>query len=261
MTIGGNFGRPFAPLSGEKLRLHSFTDPKKQSGTKQQQTVDPSERLDRLGQSGAAAVRRFAAQELRENTDIRNSGAAAGGVYRTKEVRRGKGSLVHHTTKPVKRTKGHIAAPSNQHAAVLTSGASLDAPRSQSAGVTLSYEGGSKRADPRQKLPPVSGIAPIHEGRPLSIHVGAGGLASRYIQTAPAVSRSVSLPPIDQQFASSGGIGGIGGVQFASQTPNTRQPKQHRFGRQPVPAAALLQQSFAHAMQNYTSTEEGQSGL
>jgi len=241
MAISGD--RPFAPLSGEKLRLHSFSDAKKHS---------PSDlsRPDRLGQS--AAVRRFAAQELRE-VDVPSSGAAvSGGVYRT-GLRRGKGVFVHHTTK---RTRG--LAPNNQLASNSGNGHNgATGARSQSAGVTLSYEGGSKRT-PRQ-LPPVYGIAPIHEGRPLISVGGAhGGMGlSRYIQSAPAVSRSVSLPPIDQPKGKWDGANGGGGVMVNSQTP-TEQPKLHRFG-QAVPAAAL-HESFAHAMQNYT-TKEGQSGL
>jgi hypothetical protein len=159
-------------------------------------------------------------------------------------------------------------------------------------------------SDHRKKLPPVlrgllrggvgsssGSIDPIAEGRPagaggdvrdvpvLNLH-GHLGQVSRYIQSAPAVSRSVSLPPIESanrsnnqhrhgaSVDSSVGSGGAtapslssgadlgGGDQTAvltSQTPKTKQPRLHRFGRPSMAtgASSILQQSFANAVRNH----------
>lgn len=301
--------------------------------------MSSAEALDRLSNSGAAAVRKIAAQELREVSDRRNllgthghnhthghsttSANMSDNVQRVKGQSKGKGTVVHHTTKALKRAHNQIS-PRSHHtsqAQGITSHQQLmqgqlhnnqlpaervvgpvGGVRSQSAGVNLSCEGGghahSNRKDARQKLPPVlrgmlrggassssGSIAPIEEGRTLRTESGDGaglgvplhlmdpgaGPIGRYIQSAPAVSRSLNLPPIDganrhghrqgASIDSSTGTniaGGEGSALLTSHTPKTKQPRAHRFGRPSVGSngvSEILQQSFANAMKGYAHDE------
>lgn len=309
--------RPYAPLSGEKLRLHTFTEPSRKASEPGGAPVSSSEALDRLSNSGAAAVRKIAAQELREVSDRRHGHGTHGtdNVQRIKGQAKGKGTVVHHTTKALKRShhqmspRGgtHISPANAQTQQLLRGGQYLNnqntaesvvvgpigGVRSQSAGVNLSCEGGghahTNRKDARQKLPPVlrgmmrggassssGNIAPIEEGRtlradsdsvgmPMMLMDPGAGPPGRYIQSAPAVSRSLNLPPIDgaarhghRQGASIDSSSGVLGVEdsalLTSLTPNAKQPRVHRFGRPTVPngVSEILQQSFANAMKGYS---------
>lgn len=294
--------------------------------------MSSSEALDRLSNSGAAAVRKIAAQELRDVSDRRHGhsthasthsthGSTAhitDNVQRIKGQAKGKGTVVHHTTKALKRSH-HQMSPRGTHISPLNSQTQqpvlrggqffnnqntaepvLVGPaggvRSQSAGVNLSCEGGghahTNRKDARQKLPPVlrgmlrggassssGSIAPIEEGRalradsdsvgmPMMLMDPGTGPSGRYIQSAPAVSRSLNLPPIEgaprhghrqgaSMDSSSGGsgsvLGGDNNAVLTSVTPNAKQPRVHRFGRPTVPngVSEILQQSFANAMKGY----------
>ena len=311
--------RPYAPLSGEKLRLHSFADPKKALNLGGDGAPGSSaEALERIvNQSGAAAVRKNAAQELRE--------------VRTHKA---KGSLGHHVIKATKRPRnqasprhqGHQqlhgptlapygSQPSNQLGSAhgqnrvtahmgMSGGALLlnnGGVRSQSAGVTSGYSGGSlgSPAEPRKdaKLPPVlrgmnrnaigsssGSIDPIEEGRVptlLRLDGTLNGPTSRYIQSAPAVSRSLNLPPINaptqqgqrtnhRHGASVDSNAGLMGDDSAdesaylmSQTPKTKQPRLHNFGRPTQSGtsgvSAVLQQSFANVMKTYATSTSGDS--
>lgn len=300
--------RPYAPLSGEKLRLHSFADPKKPG--------DSAEALERIvNQSGAAAVRKNAAQELRE--------------VRTHKA---KGSLSHHVIKTSKRPRNEVSPrhqarqqhslaavpygqqPSNQlgsaqgqnrvtaHMGMMSGGALLlnnGGVRSQSAGVATGYTTGfsgslGSPSEPHKdnKLPPVlrgmnrhavgsssGSIDPIEEGRVptlLRLDGTLNGPTSRYIQSAPAVSRSLNLPPINasgqqgqrpshRHGASVDSTAGLGAsdssdesAYLTSLTPKTKQPRLHNFGR-PMHSStngvsAVLQQSFANVMKTYADT-------
>ncbi len=309
--------RPYAPLSGEKLRLHSFADPKKAPLNLGGDGAPGSsaEALERIvNQSGAAAVRKNAAQELRE--------------VRTHKA---KGSLSHHVIKATKRPRNQASPrhhahqqhgpspalyggqPSNQLGSAqgqnrvtahmgMSGGALLmnnAGVRSQSAGVTSGYSGGSlgSPAEPRKdtKLPPVlrgmnrnaigsssGSIDPIEEGRVptlLRLDGTLNGPTSRYIQSAPAVSRSLNLPPINaatqqgqrpshRHGASVDSNAGLMGddspdesAYLMSQTPKTKQPRLHNFGRPAQSGtnnvSAVLQQSFANVMKTYATSAEG----
>lgn len=291
--------RPYAPLSGEKLRLHSFADPKKASLAGDNAPGSSAEALERIvSQSNSAAVRKGAAQELRE--------------VRT---HRAKGSLSHHVIKANKRPRNqssprHVrglpqqAHYNNQLGSAqgqdrvtaglgLGGGASLmnsGGVRSQSAGVAPSYSAAQRKE--AQKLPPVlrgmnrnavcsssGSIEPIEEGRiARGVLSGEGplrleGPTSRYIQSAPAVSRSLNLPPIaSAQGGRSSHRHGASmdssaaltiedadeGTLLSSQTPKTKQPRLHNFGRpvHPSGVSAVLQQSFANVMKNYSTDEQ-----
>ena len=352
----GRIGRPLAPLSSEKLRYHGNRGDKKKTGTAL--GIEGAEALDRvISQSTAANVRKIAAQEVREkdrrvHNNIHSPHGVESNVRRVKDHSTGKGGVVHHTTKSLKRSRNqnsphrgygaavsaasaHLHSGSNQlsHGHDITAVLPADNRggvtnmRSQSAGVNLSCEGGSNaglRSDPRQKLPPVlramvrggvgsssGSIEPIEEGRPLRL--GAAGLgapvglrldgetgpANRYIHSAPAVSRSVSLPPIDSGGRGSNGhrhgsntrknrsgdhpnsnpntlLSASAGTNtqtpsaphtlLTSQTPNSKQPRLHSFGRPIAPAGtpsttSILQQSFASVVKNIaTTSEEGGGG-
>lgn len=304
--------RPYAPLSGEKLRLHSFADPKKPLNLGGDGASGSSaEALERIvNQSGAAAVRKNAAQDLRE--------------VRTHKA---KGSLNHHVIKATKRPRnqasprhhhqhGPSAAPyggqlSNQLGSAqgqnrvtahmgMSGGTSLmnsGGVRSQSAGVNTGYSSLGGPAEPRKdiKLPPVlrgmnrnaigsssGSIDPIEEGRvpsELRLDGALNGPTSRYIQSAPAVSRSLNLPPInnssqqghrpshrhgasvDSNVGLTGDDSPDEGAYLTSQTPKTKQPRLHNFGR-PVQhggangVSAVLQQSFANVMKTYSTGVE-----
>jgi hypothetical protein len=278
--------------------------------------------LDKLiSQSSAAAVRKIAQQELSEEetrhargrgptrTHILSSVEPA--VRKVKDAPNGKGTQVHHTTKAHRRPRDKTSPrkASNQYRHELrgegnqfhqyAAGAAVAVGiRSQSAGVNLSCEGGQGGYDPRQKLPPVlrgmvRGSVGSTSGSITPIEEGAGedgvrlGPVSRYIQSAPAVSRSVTLPPIDgssrgshpQRHVASldGAVGSNGGAPtrgngadlgggstngvFTSQTPKLKQPREHRFGRPAMPSAManILQQSFADAVREHPNGEAGHS--
>lgn len=300
--------RPYAPLSGDRLRLHSFADPKKQplslggqGGNREIAPGSSAEALERIvNQSGSAAVRKGAAQELREV-----------------KTHRAKGSLSHHVIKTTKRPRNQAsprrahpqhAHQSNQLGSAQgqdrvtahmgqAGGASLmgsGGVRSQSAGVTTGYTAGGRKD--AQKLPPVlrgmnrnaigsssGSIDPIEEGRIARGVLGGGsplrleGPTSRYIQSAPAVSRSVNLPPINNTSSSQAGrsshrhgtsVDGSAALSIedssdesgylTSQTPKLKQPRLHNFGRPAHPSgvSAVLQQSFANVMKNYSDEQQ-----
>lgn len=343
--------RPYAPLSGDKLRIHSFYEPKKvmcDSGGAAASTgpVSSAEALDRLSNSGAAAVRKIAAQELREVHDKRTlhgtHSTHSDSVQRVRGQAKGKGGVPHYTAKALKRAHHqisprptHLSSQTQQQGAhhhhhlaysqvhnnqLAVSERVVVGPvggvRSQSAGVNLSCEGGgnahSNRKDARQKLPPVlrgmlrggassssGNIGSIDEGHALPAGADSGcdhavgavpmmlldpsaSPVSRYIQSAPAVSRSLNLPPIEgthrhglgqvhrqggsiDNFTSSNSSGsggqedGGGGAMLTSHTPTAKQPRQHRFGRPTVPSGVseILQQSFANAMKGYSHDQKG----
>jgi serine/threonine protein kinase len=307
--------RPYAPLSGEKLRFHGTHEDKKKSG-------GSAAVLDKLiSQSSAAAVRKIAQQELSEGetrhardrgpTRARILSSVEPSVRKVKDAPNGKGTQVHHTTKTHRRPRDktsprkannqyrhELRGEGNQFHQYAAGAAVAVGIRSQSAGVNLSCEGGQGGYDPRQKLPPVlrglvRGSVGSTSGSITPIEEGAGedgvrlGPVSRYIQSAPAVSRSVTLPPIDgssrgshpqRQVASlDGAVGSNGGAPtrgngadlgggstngvFTSQTPKLKQPREHRFGRPAMPSAManILQQSFADAVREHPNGEAGHS--
>jgi len=296
--------------------LHSFADAKKQplslagpGGNREIAPGSSAEALERIvNQSGGAAVRKGAAQELREV-----------------KTHRAKGALNHHVIKTTKRPRNQAsprrahaqhaqqAHPSNQLGSAQgqdrvtahmgqAGGASLmgsGGVRSQSAGVATGYSTGGRKDT--QKLPPVlrgmnrnaigsssGSIDPIEEGRIARGVLSGGsplrleGPTSRYIQSAPAVSRSVNLPPINSTNSSSSQVARAShrhgasvdgsaalsiedssdeGAYLTSQTPKLKQPRLHNFGRPAHPSgvSAVLQQSFANVMKNYSDEQQTDS--
>eukprot|EP01034_Spumella_vulgaris_P022489 gene22489-28617_t len=240
--------RPNAPLSGEKLRIHTGLEDLAPSGGAPSDEQRPgggasSQMMDKLARSGAAAVRKKAASDIKDaqtKTDARRGGDKQMPSIKAKPVA-SQPTMPSKTAsssnkQPTKRSRterlSHMMAAHSEPVDLASSlnhqfrpqhtqqqqGQEISA-RSRSAGVTLSHEGGQGLRDARHRLPPVSGLRADNsycnnnedsendEGREA---VGKGSTPVRYIQTAPAVSRSVNLPPIKESAA------------YTSQTPKLK---------------------------------------
>lgn len=223
-----SYERPFAPLSGEKLRIHSDVSSSTSSSSSVGKTVhvrkdSSSDLLERIGQSGAAAIRKIAHMEVGDGRNYTRtmtkqsasstptlgiSGNSAGALYK----RNSKGNLENSVLSP-NYSDTHRYSLSNQSPKGQTSilGASYSI-RSQSAGLALENTGDFNGLHKRVQLPPMGSQLHLGNISQKTSHAGntiAGGNSAsaasgphhRYIQSAPAISRAVNLPPLTVQSA------------------------------------------------------------
>lgn len=284
--------RPKAPLSGDQIRLHTFDESKKGAvdGGKKSTSIESSigktaEILDRISQTGASVIRKLAAQEVLDSTsnnDINyNNANSITALSKLKSIPTPRVKIVRssHISKSSssssKRSRSIRSYSSEcERGSSITS--TTSAPYSSSSIDHMEKDRNNDRGGiiGSNRLPPVRISSSKHHdahsnSELISSHRSGSNSStnsrSRYIQTAPAVSHSVALPPIHETttainnttyLLSSGGGGGGGQTAavaaiLTSQTPNAKHPRLNLFGGRSESHSTDLQQSFALAIKNF----------
>lgn len=290
--------RPKAPLSGDQIRLHTFDESKKGAvdGGKKSTSIESSigktaEILDRISQTGASAIRKLAAQVVLDSTsnnDINyNNANSITALSKLKSISTPRVKIVRssHISKS-------SSSSSKRSRSIRSYSSECERGSSIIATTSAPYNSSSSSIDHMEKdrnndrgsiigsnrLPPVRISSSKHHdahsnSELISSHrSGSNSITnsrSRYIQTAPAVSHSVALPPIHETttttnkntttatsylLSSEGGGGGQTASVAAiltSQTPNAKHPRLNLFGGRSESRSTDLQQSFALAIKNF----------
>lgn len=229
--IGGLDNRPLAPLSGQKVQITCLDQQKDSAERMKRKTKSKNkgnkhlgaDHLSRASHAGAGAVRRNA-QELLKNGVVQ-SDETQRFLPSEKQPKRNRLHVHPRLMKPIQKpnqetTKQgkplHRSVQQSSHTHISPHGTGMLSRRdvglrSRSAGVSVIAAPPLEKRQVRSKLPPVTRTNLIQkfqkdsssQDEELSVDMQvvdqtSKGIDSRYIQSAPAVSRSVSLPPLQK---------------------------------------------------------------